>query len=720
MRYRRPFFVICAALLSAAALAQDMHPPSDSDLPGDDGAGQTVELRSGGYRVLAPAEHDLFARAFAAAGRGDWRAARALAAQGHDALAAKLIEWRYLNDRTGDASFAEIDAFLKANPDWPNRDALFAHAEKLLQRDQNPGFVVGWFAGREPVSAIGKIRLGLAELAVGKLDAGVRHLNRGWIEGSFDPAEELYIVQKGGSHITRAADRERLDALLWRDDIASAKRQIARGSDADAKIAAARIAIRAGRKNATRIVSELPQDLADDPGLQFDRAKALRTAGDAKTPAIILRRIKLADIAKARPSAVWKELSIAIRQLLQDGDAKGAYELASDAGFAPGPRFNADTASGAATEYAEAQFMAGWIALRFLHDPKVALGHFKKFSDNVARPISAARGDYYIGRALETLGDIPAAWSAYNRAAKHEETFYGQLALARIDDTPVLRIRQTPAGPAYAGFDRDELVRAMSVLADLGEQALLRRFALHFQTLHPEPGTTKKLAALMAKIGYLPVAIRVAKAAAYDGVDFPVHTYPVIDVPAYRGSNAPPEKALVLSLIRQETEFDVAAVSHAGARGIMQIMPASAKALARRIDLPYRPNDLTADAQYNMQFGMAEFSGYLSNWNGSVALAAAAYNAGPGNARRWLAQTGDPRTVAVDPIDWIEQINYGETRNYVQRVLENLQVYRARLNGGSAPLRILKDLYGDNPAPKAIRYVPPPPEPKPAAGRKKN
>jgi soluble lytic murein transglycosylase len=715
MHYRHPLMVTCAVIMAAGALMQQAAATNGSGesttrvLPDQDDV-QTApqeELRNGGHHALTPTDRDVFARAFAAAGKGDWRTARGLAAQGRDSLAAKLVEWRYLSDRAGNASFAEIDAFLKSNPTWPGRDALLARTEAKLPRDQNPGVVIGWFAGREPVSAIGKIRLGLAELAAGKLDAGTNHLNRGWIEGSFDPAEEMYIVQQGGSRFGRTADRDRLDMLLWREDITAAKRQIARVSEADADIANARIKLRTARRDFEQIVAALPAVSRDDPALQFDLAKALRRAGDADKPAAILRRIRIADIARAHPEPVWHELTIAVRRILQNGDAKGAYAMASGAGFVPS-HANGDTVSGTAAEYAEAQFLAGWISLRFLQDPKTALGHFRKFSTDVSRPISAARGDYWQGRALEALGDIPAAWGAYGRAARHSETFYGQLALARIDETPVLHVRQTPTGAAYAGFDADELVRAMGILADLGEQALLRRFALHYQTLHPEPGTSRKLTALMASFGYLPVAVRVAKAAAYDGIDLPAYTHPTVAVPAYIGSDAAPEKALVLGLIRQETEFDTAAVSRAGARGIMQVMPASAKSLARKIDVPYRPGALTVDAQYDMQLGMAEFAGYLNNWNGSLPLAAAAYNAGPGNARRWVAQFGDPRTAPVDPVDWIEEINFGETRNYVQRVLENLQVYRARLNGGTAPLRILKDLYGDNPTPKVLRYVPPP------------
>ena len=206
--------------------------------------------------------------------------------------------------------------------------------------------------------------------------------------------------------------------------------------------------------------------------------------------------------------------------------------------------------------------------------------------------------------------------------------------------------------------------------------------------------------------------MRVAKAASYNDIPLLTYTHPVIAVPSYSGPGTAPEPALVLGIIRQETEFDPASVSHAGARGIMQIMPHDARRLARLSGLPYRPNDLTTDPNYNMQLGMTEFTSYLGDWGNSLILAAAAYNAGPTNAKRWIAAFGDPRSPTVDPIDWIEEIPFGETRNYVQRVIENLQVYRNRVAGRDQPLRIMADLYAPGTPPtKVLNYTPPPPAP---------
>ncbi len=254
----------------------------------------------------------------------------------------------------------------------------------------------------------------------------------------------------------------------------------------------------------------------------------------------------------------------------------------------------------------------------------------------------------------------------------------------------------------------------MRVLADLGERNMLLSFAVRYEELHPDVGHVKLLAQTLVDIGFRDVAVRIAKAASYDGVTLQQYTHPVIPVPAYKGTGNAPETALVLALIRQETEFDSAAVSHAGARGIMQIMPQQARHDAKLADVSYRPNDLTTDPTYNMQLGMAEFSSYLGDWGNSLILAAAAYNAGPNRAKKWIAAFGDPRSPSVDPIDWVEEIPFSETRNYVQRVIENTQAYRSRLAGHAKPLGILADLYAPNPPPsKVLVYTPPPPAPVP-------
>ncbi len=716
MPYRHPMLLVTATLLGViAAQAQTtplpeglqrqggvimMQPIPDFDRPSDAEPAGPMEHREGTSHVLSPSDHDLYTRAFEAADRGDWPAARRLADQGHDAMATKLVQWRYLLDRNSGASFAEIDAFLKANPDWPLHTSLLARAEEAIDPATSPAAVIAWFAGRNPVSALGKIRLGDAMIATGKVAEGRALVRQGWVEGSFPRDQELAIVQKDGSYFTPETDRDRLDSLLWRGDIDGAKRQMARVDDTAQRLAKARIALSMNPQKAPKIVSELSADLASNPVLLFDRARAARLMGDNDRAEALLLRAPLKVLTKLHPRRVWGEINIDARQALQDGKSKVAYDLVSG------------TALTSDLPFAESQFLSGWIALRFLKDPQTALVHFKRLEDGVSRPISLARAHYWQGRAYEQLGNIPDAWQQYHAASREPETFYGQLALARIEAQPVLHVRSTAADdPPRAVFEKDDLVRAMRVLADLGAQNYLRYFAIRYQELHPDPGHVKQLAQALTEMGFRDVALRVAKIAGYDDIVLQRYAYPVISIPAYRGPGNPPEPALVLGLIRQETEFDPESISSAGARGLMQVMPATARRNSRLAHLPYRPNNLTTDIDYNMQLGMTEFSGYLDDWGNSLILAAAAYNAGPTNARRWIEAFGDPRSPNVDPIDWIEQIPFGETRNYVMRVIENTEIYRNRLAGHDLPLRILSDVYGTNPAPKPLVYTPPPSAP---------
>ena len=415
------------------------------------------------------------------------------------------------------------------------------------------------------------------------------------------------------------------------------------------------------------------------------------------------------EMARIDPSHWWGELALAAREAMKDGSYRVAYRLVSDTGLTEG------------AEFAEAEFMAGWIALRFLHDPAKALSHFRHLATGVTRPISLGRAYYWAGRAYEAQGKPADAAREYRRAAENPETFYGQLALTRLQPAPRLHLKETPANVAgaHAAYEKDDLTHAIRILADLGEERFVRLFAVHDADIHPEAGHVELLASDLVRLGFRDIAVRVAKTASYNGVDLLAYSHPVIALPGYRGPGSAPDNALVLGLIRQETEFNDDAVSRVGARGIMQLMPSTARRMARLAGLPYRHAGLTTDTHYNIQLGMTELSTDLSDWNGSYILAAAAYNAGGGNVKRWIATYGDPRSSSVDPIDWIEQIPYSETRNYVQRVIENTEVYRNRLTGRSEPLRILADLYRPNrPPPRAALRVPAaatPPAPAPAA-----
>ncbi|HEX4301601.1 MAG TPA: lytic transglycosylase domain-containing protein [Rhizomicrobium sp.] len=659
----------------------------------DDGLKPDHERRPSPVHTLSATDHDIYGRAFDAADRGDWTAARGLAAQGHDGTATRLITWRTVLDKNSGASFADIDGFLRNNPNWPLRDTILARAEVAMDPSLAPGAVLAWFGDRTPVTGLGMVRLGDAMIASGKTAAGRDMVRRGWISGSFQPDQELAIVRKDGGLFTPDVDRARLSNLISRDDAVAAGRELSRVDDDVQKLGRARLAFRTNRAAGERLAGALPASVASDPELLFDRARAARRANDNGAAAQLLERGSLKAFAAAHPTRWWTEVNLVARALVGSGDYRNAYAIVSDTGLTSG------------SEFSDSEFMAGWIALRFLHNPMQGLSHFKALEAGVSRPISLARARYWKGRAYEAMGDKASALAQYRLAAQSPESFYGHIALARTDAAPLLHVADTQldASSVAADFEKDDVVRAIRVLADLGQENILRIFALREQELHPEPKRAKYLAQVMTELGFREIAVRVAKTASYTGTPFLAYTHPIIPLPAYPGSATPPDNAYVLGLIRQETEFDPDAVSRAGARGLMQLMPGSAREDATRAGLTWRPNDLTRDPNYNIQLGMVEFNDDVASWNGSLVLAIASYNAGPGNVKKWIAANGDPRSPSVDPIDWIEEIPFNETRNYVQRVLENAQIYRNRLAGHDTPSRILADLYA--PLPPQVKPV---------------
>lgn len=663
--------------------------------------------RTSNIHYLSDEDRALYKRAFEAAGRKDWANAQALALQGRDPTARRIIQWRYLLDPDSGAGFAEISGFIRDNPKWPLQGVLQSRAEQAITDDMAPQAVIQWFNGRTPNTGIGKIRLGHAMIATGQVTAGSALIRSAWSSNSLQRDQEDYVIRNHGDLLTPALETERLNSLLWHDDESGAKRQLPRAPSDAKEVAKVRLSLRHNPKVGIRLAAELPARLASQPGLLFDLAKAYRDRGETEKAANTLLRVAALG-NKKWPGKMWGELNVTARQAVGEGKYRTAYRLVSDTGLTDGAAF------------ADAEFFAGWIALHFLNDPKSALSHFQKLEAGVSRPISKSRAFFWEGRAAEAGGDTAMAALYYQKGAAYPDTYYGQLAHTHISQTPMLHLADAsvPADVARAKIEDTEMTRAIRVLADLGEEHLLRLFANAYVGPEPDVASASRLAQLMVDLGYPEVAVRAAKQAGYGGLLLLNYSFPVVNVPPYRGQGAAPETPLVLALIRQETEFDPNALSGAGALGIMQVMPATGKKMARIAGVPYDEHSLLYDTGYNMQLGMGELQHQLDNWGGSYILAIAAYNAGPTNVRRWIKQFGDPREPGVDPVDWIESIPFGETRNYVQRVIENMQVYRNRLAGADQPSRILTDIYRPNPPQASVlKYVPPPvrelpPEPK--------
>lgn len=639
-----------------------------------------------GGPALSTADHRLFLDAHNAADRNDWVSALRFSAQGNDPLAKLTVQWRYLLDETSGASFAAISTFLYQHPNWPRRDQMLARAEKAMPADLPPAQIVTWYGSRTPVSTDGALRLAAALTASGHNDAGAALIRKLWVGAALTPTQEANICAAYGSMLTLDDHRARLERILSTEGIGKATRLMQYVDAGTQALARARLDFKTKPAQALAATSSLSPAVANDPRYIFEMARALRRAGGRDEEAwTAMIRIGSGTVDATR---TWPERHIMARDALKARRDDIAYQLVSQHGL---------TAGGS---LADAEFLSGWIALRRLSKADIALQHFQRMAGAVSLPISRARAQYWVGRSQEALGRHADAVAAYRKAATDPGTYYGQLALARVDIAPTINLTNTFADIAAVkpAFDNDERVRAMRIFADLGQPTLLRIFAISIANETETPGYFMLLADFMAAAGDRAAALRIAKVASYKNVVLVPHFVPLVEMP--KVANTTVEPALVLGLTRQESEFDPGATSTAGARGLMQLMPGTARATARQIGVTYNANRL-GEPQYNMRLGIAHLDDLLNDWGGSYILVIASYNAGSGSVRNWINIFGDPRDGVLDPIDWVELIPFAETRNYVQRVLENTNVYRNRLSGREAQLQIVADLYRPN-APSAV------------------
>ena len=627
-------------------------------------------------------------QAVAAAKDGQWSRAQRLAGDSGSVPASLLVEWLYLTDAGSDAGFVQLSAFLNAHANWPRRDTLLARAEEAMPTDIDPKLVIEWFGDREPLTATGLIRLGEAQLVAGNRERGSQLIRKAWVEESLTASEETELLQAHGDILRDADHRARLDQLLAFDDIAAARRQLARVDGEAKRVAEARLRLKSSPDAVASVMASLPAELHANRGLLHDASRAYRRRDKDEDAYQVLLMTPAERGLATIPDQWWSERQTLTRDALKNKRYQLAYDIVSRHGLQSGAGF------------ADAEFLSGWIALRYINKPDAALKHFQSLAKGVSLPISVARAYYWSGRAEEALQHPNEAIAHYRRAAQNAETFYGQLALARIEDNPVLRLNATNQVPTRAdevAFEADERVGVIRVLSEARDRNLARLFAVRIANDAPaDPKKLHLLSQLMSSLGDPAMGVRVAKLASYNGVMLLSHLAPVVTLPRFPGNAAGPDPALVLGVTRQESEFDPAVVSSAGARGLMQLMPATAQRAASMNRLGFRLGDLTANPRYNMQLGMVTLDDYLAYWGDSYVLAIASYNAGPTNVRRWVETYGDPRDSSMDPIDWIEQIPFSETRNYVQRVLENIEIYRNRLSGSDQRLTILSDLYRPN------------------------
>ena len=603
-----------------------------------------------------------------------WADADALAAASPDPVARKLVQYaRLLTPGAGHP--AEIAAFMAGNPQWPNQGVLSRRLSEAMAAEPDDRAVLD-ICMHQPVREIPSLlRCATADANAGRAPDAAEVARQAWVGGITDASAELAFIRQWGKAISPADQWRRFDRLAWTDNGAvgsPAFRQIARLDPAQRPAAEARLALKRDDASARALVVALPGGATVDPALMLELAKWLRRAGqddDAQKLWLAMG----ADAERAAPperrAAFWDERNLLARRRLRTGDNAGAYALV-------------DGAAGLAPEQAiDAEFLAGFIALRRLNDTDAASRHFRALAASSHAAITQGRAYYWLGRTADARGDAAGAKQAYAAAAAWPTTFYGQLAARALgeDDAALgarIRAARDPGWtPSRAlDFAGSENARAAALLVAWGEPRRARAFVLRLDELAAD-GTDRTLAArLAAGFGLPDLAVSIARRAGRDGVMLTEAGWPLAVAPP----SGPVEPALALGLIRQESNFNTEALSPVGARGLMQLMPATAQAVAHRLgDAAVNLGALSTDPSYNMRLGTAYLGGLLDQFGGAMPYAVAGYNAGPGRVADWLAANGDPAAGGIDMVDWIELIPFNETRNYVQRVVENVVVYRA-------------------------------------------
>lgn len=627
--------------------------------------------------LLSGLERDLLARAYAASEAGRREEARRLASQSNEALAHDLFLWLDLQEPRNGVSFDDIVEFLVANPDFPAEDVLMRRAEEAALDRLDDRTVLAWFGDRLPLTSDGAFRLAAALLNAGLTDRARVIVKDSWSRHGFGAQQEIHFLRRYGLFLGPTDHWTRLDNLLWDDRRDEARRMLGRVDGERRALAEARIALAARSPGVDARVRRVPGKYVNDPGLVFERTRWHRRKGNDDVAFELLRN---APRNLGRAEAWWPERQLIARRLLAAGKVHEAYPIVRDHRLLPG------------VAYAEAEFLAGWIALRRLNDGKAALQHFIRLHDSARLPVTRARGAYWAGRAAEALGETRPAMIWYRRAADYHITFYGQVAAARLGPgvSGDIIVRKRPTEAEREAFLNHKLTRAARILHEIGAADRVKPFILRHVALARSPVEHAMAAELALALGRPDLAVSASKRSTQiAGLMLDDLGWPVIPMAA----DGRPEPPLVLATIRQESAFETDAVSRAGARGLMQLLPSTARAVARDLGVGrYRDDRLLNDPAFNLQLGRAFLARQIDDFGGSYLLALAAYNAGPSRARAWMRDFGDPRDRAVDPIDWIESIPFEETRNYIQRVLENLQVYRQLLDNNASGRTIAHDL----------------------------
>ncbi len=578
-----------------------------------------------------------------------------------------FIQWRHLLTKGNKASYYDYKTFIDKNEDYPRLGRVKYLAEHKLSTDTiSPKKIIDWFGVDEPLSGFGKMILGESIILNGNTQKGISYIKEGWITAELSKSELRFYRKKFKKYLNADDYIKRADYLAWNNKYWDLKRLLRYLPKDYELLYTARQLLMSKSYGVDNAISKVPAKFKNDAGLNYDRLKWRRKRGRVDSSVEILVKIKNTKDYLVRPDKWWFEREIISRSLIYKKKYALAYKIASNHALTDGP------------EYAAAEWMSGWIALSFLDDPLLAKDHFENFYNNVGYPISISRGAYWLAKTYQKLGKNELANEWFGKASNFLTTYYGQLAFMELNpNQPFELSRDIEVSKEYRDyFFKKELVKTVYLLDELNEDKYTKHILRHLANDDINNGSEVLAAELATSIDRFDFAIQIAKIASYEKRFHNKYNYPIISTPNYINGRKIPDTAFILSIIRQESEFDLSANSHAGAKGLMQLMPYTAKVVAKQAKLPYSKSRLTRDAEYNINLGSHYIAGLILEYDGAYPFAIAAYNAGPKRVRYWKKINKNPQKNQIDYVNWIELIKFKETRNYVQRVLENYNVYR--------------------------------------------
>ena len=664
------FALFCAVIMPAAAQASAPSPRLKPAPPAMSA-------------FMGESDARLFRKGLSNATARRWSAVERAIGQTNDPTAKDILRWtRAANDRT--APLETLTYVHKNLADWPRMTTVRAEAERRMFDEQwSATRVFDWFIGQtEPVSGEGRAALARAYYSKGDQFNGDKYLRLAWRESRLTRDRQRKIFGMYREKLTKEDHAARADHLVWlgHRHFDSARALLSHMGRTDRALIDARIKLNRNSSGLNAAVNAVPDGHLTDPGFVYERARWRRKKKSNSYALPVYMSARTAPESDIGKKAMWREKKLMTYWAISENDLKEAYQLTLHHGFERG------------TEFAEAEFLGGWLALTGLKDPDRAIRHFSRLRDGVGSPISLARAHYWLGRASEAKGDGQQDMH-YSLAAQYQNTYYGMLAGLEIEG----RSHNISLPPEIineqdrASFASDNRIHALRLLGEAGEERFYSQMSYHMDDEVESLSQLSLLSELAKDYGFMRPSLRAAKQAGRFQSMLTESGYPLVSA-----IDALPkqkfEEAFVYAIARQESEFAPNAISSARAYGMMQMINSTAKATARKHRIPYDVNKLASDGDYAAKMGALHLNDLLKRWDGSYILAAVSYNAGPHRARQWIKKYGDPRSGGVDAIDWIEKIPFSETRNYVMRVMENMQVYRARLNGNFVPNRLEQDL----------------------------